>query len=138
MGVIVVGVDFSEGAKAALRFGLAEAKLRHATLRVVHAWRFDYIGMSGIEGFYPTVGPISVTCAERPKLPSKRFSRRSSPTKTRLKSYPLWSRVRREPFWSGNRRTPNYWWSAPAGTEASPGSCWDLSVSNAPITRPAP
>ena len=56
VGVIVVGVDFSEGAKAALRFGLAEAKLRDATLRVVHAWRFDYIGMSGIEGFYPIVG----------------------------------------------------------------------------------
>ena len=57
MGVIVVGVDFSEGAKAALRFGLAEAKLRHATLRVVHAWQFDYIGVSGIEGFYPVIGP---------------------------------------------------------------------------------
>ena len=56
MGVIVVGVDFSEGAKAALRFGLAEAKLRHATLRVVHAWQFDYIGVSGIEGFYPIIG----------------------------------------------------------------------------------
>ena len=57
MGVIVVGVDFSEGAKAALRFGLAEAKLRHATLRVVHAWQFDYIRVSGIEGFYTTIEP---------------------------------------------------------------------------------
>jgi nucleotide-binding universal stress UspA family protein len=57
VGVIVVGVDFSEGAKAALRFGLAEAKLRHATLRVVHAWQFDYIGVSGIEGFYTTINP---------------------------------------------------------------------------------
>ena len=56
MGVIVVGVDFSEGAKAALRFGLAEAKLRDAALRVVHAWRFYDIGMSGIDGFYPIVG----------------------------------------------------------------------------------
>lgn len=57
MGVIVVGVDFSEGAKAALRFGLAEAKLRHSTLRVVHAWQFDYIRVSGIEGFYTTIEP---------------------------------------------------------------------------------
>lgn len=64
MGVIVVGVDFSEGAKAALRFGLAEAKLRHATLRVVHAWRFDYVGLSGIEGFYPIPG-LDLSAAHR-------------------------------------------------------------------------
>jgi nucleotide-binding universal stress UspA family protein len=38
-----VGVGFSEGAKAALRFGPAEAKLRQATLRAVHAWQFDYV-----------------------------------------------------------------------------------------------
>lgn len=57
VGVIVVGVDFSEGAKAALRFGLAEARLRHATLRVVHAWQFDYIGVSGLEGFYTAIEP---------------------------------------------------------------------------------
>jgi nucleotide-binding universal stress UspA family protein len=57
VGVIVVGVDFSEGAKAALRFGLAEAKLRHSTLRVVHAWQFDYVRVSGIEGFYTTIEP---------------------------------------------------------------------------------
>jgi nucleotide-binding universal stress UspA family protein len=57
VGVIVVGVDFSEGAKSALRFGLAEAKLRQSTLRVVHAWQFEYLGVSGIEGFYPTIGP---------------------------------------------------------------------------------
>jgi nucleotide-binding universal stress UspA family protein len=56
VGVVVVGVDFSEGAKAALRFGLAEAKLRQAKLRVVHAWRFDYIGVSALEGFYPIIG----------------------------------------------------------------------------------
>jgi universal stress protein family protein len=56
MGVIVVGVDFSEGLKAAVRFGLAEAKLRHATLRAVHAWKVGYIGVPGIEGFYPIPG----------------------------------------------------------------------------------
>ena len=33
--MIVVGVDDSEGAKAALRFALEEAKLRRATLRAV-------------------------------------------------------------------------------------------------------
>lgn len=33
---VVVGVDGSEGAKAALRFALDEARLRDATLRFVH------------------------------------------------------------------------------------------------------
>jgi nucleotide-binding universal stress UspA family protein len=56
MGVIVVGVDHSAGAKAALRFALAEARLRQATLRVVHAWQFGYIGATGLEGALPAVG----------------------------------------------------------------------------------
>jgi nucleotide-binding universal stress UspA family protein len=37
MGVIVVGVDGSAGAKAALRFALEEARFRQARLRAVHA-----------------------------------------------------------------------------------------------------
>jgi nucleotide-binding universal stress UspA family protein len=40
MGVIVVGVDHSDSAKAALRFALEEARLRQARVRVVHAWQF--------------------------------------------------------------------------------------------------
>jgi nucleotide-binding universal stress UspA family protein len=56
MGVIVVGVDQSEGAKAALRFALEEARLRQAKLRVVHTWQFGYIGAPGFEGSLPTVG----------------------------------------------------------------------------------
>ena len=56
MAVIVVGVDQSEGARAALRFALEEAKLRRATLRVVHAWQYGYIGATGFEGAYPVVG----------------------------------------------------------------------------------
>lgn len=55
-GLIVVGVDGSEGAKAALLFALGEAKLRQATLRVIHTWQFGYIGVRGIEGFSPVVG----------------------------------------------------------------------------------
>jgi nucleotide-binding universal stress UspA family protein len=35
---IVVGVDRSAAALAALRWAAAEARLRHATLHVVHAW----------------------------------------------------------------------------------------------------
>ena len=56
MAVIVVGVDHSEGAKAALRFALEEATLRQATLRVVHAWQYGYIGATGFEGSYPALG----------------------------------------------------------------------------------
>lgn len=35
---VVVGIDGSEGAEVALRFALEEARLRSATLRVVHAF----------------------------------------------------------------------------------------------------
>jgi nucleotide-binding universal stress UspA family protein len=56
MGVIVVGVDQSAGAKAALRFALEEARLRRVTLRVVHAWQFGYIGATGLEGWLPAAG----------------------------------------------------------------------------------
>lgn len=38
MGVIVVGIDDSAGAEAALAFALEEARHRKATLRVVHGW----------------------------------------------------------------------------------------------------
>jgi nucleotide-binding universal stress UspA family protein len=56
MAVIVVGVDHSEGAKEALRFALEEARLRQATLRVVHAWQYASIGGTGFEGTYPALG----------------------------------------------------------------------------------
>jgi nucleotide-binding universal stress UspA family protein len=55
-GLVVVGVDSSDGAKQALRFALDEATLRQATLRVVHTWQYGYIGVRGIEGFSPVVG----------------------------------------------------------------------------------
>jgi nucleotide-binding universal stress UspA family protein len=38
MGTIVVGVDGSEGSLAALRFALAEARLREDAVVLVHAW----------------------------------------------------------------------------------------------------
>jgi nucleotide-binding universal stress UspA family protein len=56
MSTIVVGVDHSPGAKAALRFALDEARLRHATLRVVHAWHLGSIGAPGIEASSTTFG----------------------------------------------------------------------------------
>jgi len=56
MGLIVVGIDHSKGANAALQFALKEARLRQATLRVVHAWQFAYVGATGLEGMLPVVG----------------------------------------------------------------------------------
>ncbi len=38
--MVVVGVDGSDGSKAALRFALDEARRRSATLRVVTVWEF--------------------------------------------------------------------------------------------------
>jgi nucleotide-binding universal stress UspA family protein len=38
MGKIVVGVDGSDVSKAALRWAVDEAQLRHATVEAVHAW----------------------------------------------------------------------------------------------------
>jgi nucleotide-binding universal stress UspA family protein len=53
-GLVVVGVDTSEGARAALRLAIEEARLRQAKLRVIHAWQFDsYLGLSGFQGFLP-------------------------------------------------------------------------------------
>lgn len=40
MGSIVVGVDGSDGARRALEWAIDEAKLRDATLHLVHSWMF--------------------------------------------------------------------------------------------------
>jgi nucleotide-binding universal stress UspA family protein len=56
MSVIVVGIDDSDGVKAALVFAHEEARLRRATLRAVHAWQLGYIGYTGFEGAVPVVG----------------------------------------------------------------------------------
>jgi nucleotide-binding universal stress UspA family protein len=41
-GVVVVGIDGSAGARAALHWAATEARLRETPLRVVHAWTFSY------------------------------------------------------------------------------------------------
>jgi nucleotide-binding universal stress UspA family protein len=47
---VVVGVDGSAGAQEALRWALAEGRLRNSPVRVVHAWTFGYIASSA-EGY---------------------------------------------------------------------------------------
>src|SRR5437763_6317319 len=53
-GTIVVGVGGSDGAKHALRWAAAEARLRGSRLLIVHAWRFGYAGVPG--GGYGSLG----------------------------------------------------------------------------------
>lgn len=50
--VVVVGVDGSEGSSAALAWAAEEARLRGATLRVVHAWHMPTVGYAGA-GYLP-------------------------------------------------------------------------------------
>lgn len=44
MSTIVVGVDGSEASKKALRFAIAEARLRDASVRAVYAWTLPLYG----------------------------------------------------------------------------------------------
>lgn len=48
-GMVVVGVDGSAGSNEALRWAIAEARLRKTALRAVHALKFDYVA-GGAEG----------------------------------------------------------------------------------------
>jgi nucleotide-binding universal stress UspA family protein len=52
-GVVVVGVDGSEGSRHALRWAAEEARLRGARLRAVHVW--SYLDQAG-EAFDPSYG----------------------------------------------------------------------------------
>ena len=45
VATVVVGVDGSAGAAEALRWAVAEARLRKTPLRIVHAWTYGYAGM---------------------------------------------------------------------------------------------
>lgn len=51
-GLIVVGVDGSEGARKALEWAVAEARLRGASLRAVHAWYLPPL-VTGVGVFDP-------------------------------------------------------------------------------------
>ena len=57
-GIVVVGVDGSAGARAAMRWAIAESRLRQARLRAVHAWVPEclaggYASMGGVTASWP-------------------------------------------------------------------------------------
>lgn len=53
MGRVVVGFDGSKGAETALRFALAEARLRQGELRIVCAWEAPVAAYAGL-AYVPT------------------------------------------------------------------------------------
>ena len=55
-GIVVVGVDGSAGAREALRWAAAEARLRHTRLRVVHASSPGFFSAGGAGYGYPYIG----------------------------------------------------------------------------------
>ena len=61
MNTIVVGVDSSSQSVAALRWAADEARLRGATLKVVHAWTLTPVAVSAmtpVAGGYPVARDI--------------------------------------------------------------------------------
>lgn len=44
---VVVGVDGSDGSRAALGWALNEARLRGASVEALHAWQYPYVNVTG-------------------------------------------------------------------------------------------
>ncbi len=62
VAAVVVGIDGSEVGADALRWAFAEARLRKAPLRVVHAFEFaDAAGIAGGYGYFGIGIPVPVT-----------------------------------------------------------------------------
>lgn len=67
MGVVVVGVDGSKNAEAALDFAVEEARMRGALLQIVVAWHIPPVVIAGVAaeaGFYQTAAAESRSNAE--------------------------------------------------------------------------
>lgn len=58
-GVVAVGVDGSAGAREALRWAAAEARLRQTRLRVVHASTSGFFGPRGAGYGYPYISDLA-------------------------------------------------------------------------------
>jgi len=65
-GRIVVGVDGSPASKEALAWALAEARLRQATVEVVHVWSFPTVGLTTYgTATLPAIAPADLEHAAR-------------------------------------------------------------------------
>ena len=142
---VVVGVDGSAGAKAALRWALGEARLRNSPVRAVHAWTFGYIGGSvkgypywgGSIGSYASLG---VDLNDLQQAAKDLLDGQSPTSKTKPKASKSNARSSRGlPPKSSSKLLPLMISSSSdlADTAGSPASCSALSASNACITPSA-
>ena len=114
MGTIVVGIDYSTEAKAALRFALEEARFRRARLLAVHA--IDAFGS------YPSLA-VDVSAVHRA---AEDLLVNVTGEVTGGDEVEIERRVvdgAPGPFSSRSLAAPICWSSARAATAASPGSC---------------
>ena len=136
MNVIVVGVDHSPGAKAALVFAEEEARLRGATLRAVHAWQYGYIGYTGLEGGMPVLGgdirdmhaaaEAALDASVREALPDSDVEIEQRTVQGAAAGVLV-----------DESRDADCWSSARADTAGSRSFCWARSASNAHTTPSA-
>jgi cell division septation protein DedD len=130
MGVIVVGVDDSAGARAALRFALEEARFRQARLRAVHA-----IGSFGSHRPLEWGDVRAVRRAAEELL--ENVTREVAGELDDFETSAASSTARQLPVSPTNLAAPICSWSARAATAASPASGSARSASSVPSTRPA-
>ena len=124
---VVVGIDGSAEAAAALRWAIREAVVRGSKLVVIHAWHFD-----------AKTAPAEYRYAALNKRTFRSEARHSSRKRSRTRS-PRWAQHRTQWSWSrrvsrpykrssiGRARQGCSWWAA-VGEVESP-ACWLGSVS---------
>jgi nucleotide-binding universal stress UspA family protein len=148
VGRIVVGVDASPGAKRALAWAAAEARLRHAVLQVVHAYHSRELvapvyfpsqhalpGTAAGAAGEPSEQEMTATLQDRAEFEEAFHGRAEQLLDTMLSELEetvsgvdvqrtVVEDRRRPRRWSSCRPTPTCWWSDPGGVEASPSCCW--------------
>jgi nucleotide-binding universal stress UspA family protein len=62
---IVVGIDGSNGSSAALRWAIAEARLRSVPVRAVHAWSYSQPLVPSLVGYPYSAGPVGNAIDDR-------------------------------------------------------------------------
>jgi nucleotide-binding universal stress UspA family protein len=73
-GTIVVGIDGTEHAAAALRWAAEEAALRQATLVVVHAWTFMPVTTPADSGLVPMAWTESMEVLDASRAAAERIA----------------------------------------------------------------
>ena len=75
---IVVGVDGSRGSSEALRWAIAEARLRNAPLRAVHAWTYARPLIPSLVGYPYSVESVDSTVDDRRQAAEEMLERATS------------------------------------------------------------